>query len=71
MRSIQANITRIDGERVGLFLADGQTLTVPKDALDGSPEVGSVVHLLVVRPGGERAGQGALARELLNEILRT
>lgn len=66
---MQANVQKIEGERVTLLLSDGQTLKVSLVDLEGIPKLGSNIRLILVVPGSEDAGRQHLAREVLNEIL--
>lgn len=67
---LQGSVVAVEGDRVTLTLADGQKLIVPLAECEGTPTVGASVRLIVAVLGTEDAGRQALARDLLNELLR-
>lgn len=68
--SLKAKVLSVAGDRVSLGFDDGQKLTLPAAAVEGSPKEGSEVSLVATAVGSEDAGRTALARHLLNELLR-
>ncbi|MFA5186049.1 MAG: hypothetical protein WC551_06175 [Patescibacteria group bacterium] len=67
---VKAKIVKIEGENVVIGLADGQTLALPKDAVEGECKAGQEVVLVAVVPGSEDAGRQKIAQHLLNELLK-
>ena len=67
--SIKANVASMTDAIVTLNLPDGQALSVPRESIEGSIAVGQDVRLQVVPVGGEDAGRGAIARDIVNELL--
>lgn len=49
---------------------DGQTWTVPIDAVYGKPKAGQELRVMIVSPGAEDIGQTAFATAVLNELLK-
>jgi len=69
--SLKAKIISLTDERATLELEDGQTMTVPKTAIEGLAKQGMDVGIVIVLPGAEDAGRQALSRDLLNSLLST
>jgi hypothetical protein len=67
---LKGNIVSIEGETATLRLDDGGEFRVPVRACEGIPTVGRVAHIIIAIQGSEDAGRQALAREVLNELLK-
>ncbi|MFZ2804013.1 MAG: hypothetical protein WA001_02205 [Patescibacteria group bacterium] len=68
---ITAKVLSITGDRVSLGFGDGQKVELPVSVFEGTPKEGLDVTLLALVLGSEDAGRTAVARNLLNELLRT
>lgn len=54
-----------------ISLNDGQSLTLSASDIEGTVKVGSEVALVVATLESEDAGRERLAKDLLNELLKT
>ena len=69
-QSFKGIIKSIDEFAVTVQFEDGQMLQLPKTAVDGSAQEGSEIRIIAVAPGGEQAGSSAMAKEMLNELMK-
>ena len=66
---LKGTVTQMSNGMVVVTLGNGQTLNVSLEDIEGTPAVGSVVHLIIVAPGSEDAGRQKFAKDLLNEVM--
>lgn len=66
---ISATVKATEEADVLLELEDGRIIRMPKQACEGSFEVGADVRIVAVVPGGEEAGKRGIAAHMLNELL--
>lgn len=71
MSVLRARLTALQNDRATIVFEDGQSFSVPASVIEGVATPGSEVCLVVTVPAAEDAGRQGLARDLLNEILRT
>lgn len=67
--TLRATITSVNGDSAMLALQNGQSVSVPVAAIEGTPKPGQEVRGVFVTPGGEDAARQRIARDLLNELL--
>ena len=48
---------------------DGRTWEIPLSAIDGAPKLNKEIRVIAFAAGSDDAGQSALAKGLLNELL--
>ncbi len=70
MMPLNARVAAIEGEKVTIALGDGQTFLVPMTAIEGSVQSGTEVSLLIVGLNVPDAGRQAIARDILNSLLK-
>jgi len=69
--TLRAKVLSINNDRVMISLNDGQSLTLSASDIEGTVKVGSEVALVVATLESEDAGRERLAKDLLNELLKT
>ncbi|GMU25192.1 hypothetical protein KJZ71_02135 [Patescibacteria group bacterium] len=68
---LKAVVTAAQNGIIQMKLEDGQTVRIPETACEGTATEGLELRLMVVAPGSEDAGRQAIAKSVLNELLRT
>ncbi len=66
---LKGKVVGVQSEQVKVELGDGQVLSLPLSAMEGTPKEGMEVALIAAALGSEDAGRQALARHLLNGLL--
>ena len=67
---LQANVDRIEGDKVVLVFSDKQQLIVAKDFFPVAPLEGQAVFLAISDSAEETQKQKNLAKNILEEILK-
>ena len=67
---MKAKVMKIQEQTVTLQLPDGQLLALPSKSVEGECKPGQEVAIVAAVLGAEDAGRQALARHLLNELLK-
>ena len=68
---LKATVDRFEGDFAVLSLEDGQKLNWPKEKLPKDIKEGSVVWLSILEDKEATKNQRELAKEILNEILKS
>jgi len=66
---LKGTVSQITNGAVAVALSNGQTFNAPAEDFEGTPTVGSTVHVILVAPGSEDAGRQKFAKEILNEVM--
>jgi len=69
IKPLRLRLETVSGDELTGTTPEGQRLTIPMEAVYGTPNVGQELRLVAVVPGAAGADQTALAQALLNELL--
>ena len=67
---LNAKLTSISDEKAIVSFEDGQQLTIPISAIEGTPKEGQECAVIIAALGTEDAGRQRIAQHLLNELLK-
>lgn len=67
---VKAKVVKIEGDKVVLGLADGQSLVLPVESVEGECKLGQDVAIVAASLGSEDAGRQRMAQHILNELLK-
>jgi hypothetical protein len=68
---LEAKIINLDNEKAVLAFLDGQKITIPISAIEGSPQQGENIFVLFASPGLENQANQKLAKFILNELINS
>ncbi len=68
---INAKVVSNKDGKVTLSLVDGQSLIVPESEVMGAVKEDDIINLLFASPGLETQASQALAKDLLNQLIKS
>ncbi len=68
---LEAKIISLDNEKAVLAFLDGQKITIPVSAVEGSPKQGETIFVLFASRGMENQANQKLAKCILNELINS